>query len=72
MPRAGNSAVSNHAVGERPAIVRAPRIGHLPLAVHIEDGIPAAVMLNGPYRAMFNSRCAAATQRNKRHAGLAG
>jgi hypothetical protein len=74
MPRAGNGAVANHAVGQRPAVVRATGISHLELAVHIEDGVPAAIMVNGPCQATFNARRpagAAATQRDKRHAGLA-
>jgi len=52
MPGAGNGAVANHAVSERPAIVRAPGVGYQQIAIHVEDGIPVTIVLNGPRRVM--------------------
>jgi hypothetical protein len=62
--------------------MRAPLFGHLQLAVHIEDGVPAAIVLNGPRPALFEGQCPAGLDdqcqagadrgdRDQRHAGLA-
>jgi hypothetical protein len=49
---AGNDAVANHAVSERPAIMRAPGVGYQQIAIQVEDGIPVTIVLNGPRRVM--------------------
>jgi hypothetical protein len=48
MPGAGNGAVANHAISERPAVMRAPGIGYQQLTSQIEDGVPVTIVLNGP------------------------
>jgi len=52
MPGARNGAVANHAVSERPAVMRAPGVGYQQIAIQVEDGVPVTIVLNGPCRVM--------------------